>query len=47
LIIDNQNGKEYFAHVTGCKDEINENDNVVFELKEGPKGLNAINVKLV
>ena len=47
FIRDNQNGKEYFVHVTGCKDQINENDNVVFELKEGPKGLNAINVKLV
>ena len=47
FIRDNQNGKEYFVHVTGCQDEINENDNVVFELKEGPKGLNAINVKLV
>lgn len=47
FIRDNQDGKEYFVHVTGCKDQINENDEVVFELKEGPKGLNAINVKLV
>jgi len=38
---------EYFVHITGCVDEIRENDVVTFELKEGKKGLNAINVQLV
>lgn len=38
--------KEYFVHVTGLIDEINQDDRVVFELKEGKKGLNAVNVKL-
>ena len=47
FIKDNQNEKEYFVHVTQCKDQIKENDKVIFELKEGPKGLSAINVKLV
>jgi CspA family cold shock protein len=47
FIRDNKNGAEYFVHATGCKDQIKENDNVVFELKEGPKGWSAINVKLV
>lgn len=47
FIKDKESSKEYFVHVTGCQDEITENDDVVFELKEGPKGLNAINVKLV
>ena len=46
FIKDNDSEKEYFVHVTGCLDTINENDNVEFELKEGPKGLNAINVRL-
>ena len=47
FIKDNNSTKEYFVHVTGCVDTINENDEVEFDLKEGPKGLNAINVKLV
>ncbi|RLD45153.1 MAG: cold-shock protein [Bacteroidetes bacterium] len=36
---------EYFVHVSGLIDEINEGDKVEFELKEGRKGLNAVNVK--
>ena len=38
--------KEYFVHVTGLVDEIRQDDEVTFDLKEGKKGLNAINVKL-
>ena len=39
-------GKEYFVHVSGLIDEIRENDEVTFELKQGKKGLNAVDVKL-
>ena len=39
-------GKEYFVHVSGLIDEIRENDEVTFELTEGKKGLNAVDVKL-
>ena len=39
-------GKEIFVHVSGLKDEIKENDNVVFEIKEVAKGPTAVNVKL-
>jgi cold shock protein len=39
-------GKEIFVHVSGLKDEIRENDSVVFDVQEGKKGLNAVNVKL-
>ena len=39
-------GKEYFVHVSGLIDEIRENDEVTFELKEGKKGLKAVDVKL-
>ncbi|MBB6610610.1 cold shock domain-containing protein [Pontibacter sp. Tf4] len=42
---DNSN-QEYFVHVTGLINEIRENDRVTFELKEGKRGLNAVNVKL-
>ena len=46
FIKDEESGKEYFVHVTGLIDEIKENDEVTYELQEGRKGLNAINVKL-
>ena len=41
-----ESGKEYFVHVTGISDKIRENDNVIFDIQEGKKGLNAVNVKL-
>ena len=47
FIIDDESKTEYFVHVSGLIDEINENDAVEFELQEGRKGLNAVNVKLV
>lgn len=46
FIVDDESQTEYFVHVTGLIDEINENDAVEFELQEGRKGLNAVNVKL-
>lgn len=46
FIKDEESNKEYFVHVSGLIDEIKENDEVTFELKEGKKGLNAVNVKL-
>jgi CspA family cold shock protein len=39
--------KEHFVHVSGLIDEINEGDEVEFDLQEGRKGLNAVNVKVV
>jgi len=39
--------KDHFVHVSGLIDEIREGDSVEFELKEGKKGLNAVNVKVV
>lgn len=45
FIKDNESGTEYFVHVTGLVDQIKENDEVSFDLKEGKKGLNAVNVK--
>ncbi len=47
FIIDDESKTEYFVHVTGLIDEINEGDSVEFELQEGRKGLNAVNVKTV
>ena len=39
--------KDHFVHVTGLIDEIREGDQVEFELKEGKKGLNAVDVKVI
>jgi len=46
FIKDSESDKEYFVHVSGLLDDIRENDDVTFELVEGRKGLNAVNVKL-
>jgi len=47
FIIENDSKNEYFVHVSGLVDEIKEGDVVEFELKEGKKGLNAVNVKVI
>ena len=47
FIMDSETGKEYFVHASGLIDRIRENDEVTFDLTEGKKGLNAVNVKLV
>jgi len=47
FIKDDEDGEEYFVHVSGLIDEIKEDDEVNFELKQGKKGLNAVNVKLI
>ena len=47
FIKDDESGKEYFVHASGLVDQVKENDVVTFDLQEGRKGLNAVNVKLV
>lgn len=44
--IKDEAGEELFVHATGLIDKIREDDNVTFEVTEGKKGLNAIDVKL-
>jgi len=46
FICDEDSNKEYFVHISGLIDEIHEGDVVEFELQEGRKGLNAVNVKV-
>ena len=43
---DNSN-KETFVHANGLVDQIEANDKVVFDVQEGRKGLNAVNVKRI
>ncbi len=47
FIIEDESNEEHFVHVTGLIDKISEGNKVEFELKEGRKGLNAINVKVI
>ena len=47
FITEDGSDKEYFVQLTGLIDEIDECDAVEFDLKEGKKGLNAVNVKKV
>ncbi len=46
FIIDAESNTDYFVHISGLVDEIKEGDEVEFELKEGKKGLNAVNVRV-
>ncbi len=43
----NDGGEDIFVHASGLIDDINENDNVEFDVEEGRKGMNAVNVKIV
>ncbi|AOW19417.1 cold-shock protein [Urechidicola croceus] len=47
FIIEEGSNNEYFVHISGLVDRISEGDTVEFELKEGKKGLNAVNVKVI
>ena len=47
FIIDSESQEKYFVHVSGLIDEIQENDNVSFELEKGMKGMNAVKVKKI
>lgn len=47
FITPNDGGNDVFVHTSGLKDRIRENDNVSFEVAQGQKGLNAVNVKLI
>jgi CspA family cold shock protein len=47
FIKDNATNEEFFVHVSGLVDSINEDDEVTFDVQQGRKGLNAVNVKLV
>lgn len=38
---------DLFVHLSGLIDEVREDDKVQFEVAQGRKGLNAINVELV
>jgi len=47
FITPEEGDKDVFVHVNGTIDDINDGDNVSFDVEEGPKGLNAVNVRVV
>lgn len=47
FIKDSENGDSVFVHINALSGPVKENDKVTFETEHGPKGLNAVNVKLI
>ncbi len=47
FITPDEGGKDVFVHLNGLVDKITEGDKVSYDVEEGPKGLNASNVKLI
>jgi cold shock protein len=39
--------KDIFVHVSGLQDDIRENDKVSYDVENGKKGLNAVNVRVI
>ncbi len=40
-------GSEVFVHISGLIDQIQQNDQVRYDIQDGKKGPNAVNVKVV
>ncbi len=47
FIMEDSSRTDYFVHASGLIDEIREGDQVEFDLTQGKKGLNAVNVKII
>ena len=47
FIVPKDGSQDIFVHSSGLIDEIRENDQVEFEVENGRKGLNAVNVKVI
>ena len=46
FITPNNGTEDIFVHVSGLHADIRETDKVVYDVQQGKKGLNAVNVKL-
>ena len=47
FIVNDATKEDVFVHKSGTTSELKENDVVEFEVEEGRKGLNAVNVRVV
>jgi len=45
FIVDDQSQSDIFVHATGLVDKVAQNDKVTYDVKDGKKGPNAINVR--
>ncbi len=46
FITPNDGSADVFVHISGLKGKVRENDSVTYELEQGKKGINAVNVSL-
>jgi cold shock CspA family protein len=46
FIKDSTTHEDFFVHINGLIEAIKENNKVTFEIVKGPKGMNAVNVKI-
>lgn len=47
FITPSDNSEDIFVHESGLIDEIQQNDQVKYEVEQGRKGINAVNVERV
>jgi CspA family cold shock protein len=47
FIKDDNDNVDYFVHANGLVDGINQDDRVTYNLEDGKKGVNAVEVELV
>ncbi|MDD2870436.1 MAG: cold shock domain-containing protein [Candidatus Gracilibacteria bacterium] len=48
FIVEDDSNTEYFVHISGTDGNVlNEGENVSFDLEEGKRGMNAVNVKVI
>ncbi|SFS45998.1 cold-shock protein [Sphingobacterium wenxiniae] len=40
-------GQDVFVHISGLVNDVRENDSVTYDVENGKKGLNAVNVRVV
>jgi len=47
FIVPSDSSEDIFVHTSGLIDQIQENDKVEYDVEEGRKGMNAVNVKVI
>ena len=47
FITDSETNEEIFVHMSGLRDNINDDDKVRFTTQMGKKGLNAVDVEVI
>jgi CspA family cold shock protein len=48
FVVEDETNNEYFVHITNVDaEELNEGESVEFDLEEGKKGMNAVNVRVI